>query len=382
MATYVPEEVVMKILSMLPPKSLIRFKCVCKRWKALIGNPDFLSKNLLNHSIFTQNPTHPLRLILFSANDISETGNQIHSFRSYDSLRCPSQTPLNLPPAGPTPSYTEIVASCNGLLCLWDVMLSDIYLWNLATSSDLEALPASPSRSRTGLRVPNDDFAFHNVGFGFDSGSNDFKVVTLVDSDGGGWLEAEIYSLRSGSWRQLHLSVNIARHLVSQSVALDGAFLWHDNYTFDDCVDDRIVAFDFRDEKFRKMQFPDARLFYDYDICMRTLMELKGSVAMLIFGREERKIKKDLEIWVMLEFGVNESWTRLIIIQLPLHLEIPLRFWKNGELFMENSEGQMVLYDLLAQTETNLQFEGYGGTLKVVYCNFVRFEGMAPCPFS
>jgi F-box interacting protein len=261
-------------------------------------------------------------------------------------------------------------------------MLSDIYLWNLATSSDLEALPASPSRSRTGLRVPNDDFAFHNVGFGFDSGSNDFKVVTLVDSDGGGWLEAEIYSLRSGSWRQLHLSVNIARHLVSQSVALDGAFLWHDNYTFDDCVDDRIVAFDFSDEKFRKMQFPDARLFYDYDICMRTLMELKGSVAMLIFGREERKIKKDLEIWVMLEFGVNESWTRLIIIQLPLHLEIPLRFWKNGELFMENSEGQMVLYDLLAQTETNLQFEGYGGTLKVVYCNFVRFEGMAPCPFS
>jgi hypothetical protein len=38
------------------------------------------------------------------------------------------------------------------------------------------------------------------------------------------------------------------------------------------------------------------------------------------------------------------------------------------------------LYDLLAQTERNLQFEGYGGTLKVVDCNFVQFEGMTPCP--
>jgi hypothetical protein len=33
---------------------------------------------------------------------------------------------------------------------------------------------------------------------------------------------------------------------------------------------------------------------------------------------------------------------------------------------MENSEGQLVLYDLFAQTETNLHFEGFGGTLKVV----------------
>jgi len=60
----------------------------------------------------------------------------------------------------------------------------------------------------------------------------------------------------------------------------------------------------------------------------------------------------------MLEFGVRESWTRLLSIRLPLHLKSPLGFWKNGELFVVNSERQLVLYDLLAQTETNLQFEG------------------------
>jgi hypothetical protein len=68
----------------------------------------------------------------------------------------------------------------------------------------------------------------------------------------------------------------------------------------------------------------------------------------------------------MLEFGVRESWTRLLSIRLPLHLKSPLGFWKNGELFVVNSERQLVLYDLLAQTETNLQFEGSRNTFQVV----------------
>jgi hypothetical protein len=68
----------------------------------------------------------------------------------------------------------------------------------------------------------------------------------------------------------------------------------------------------------------------------------------------------------MLEFGVRESWTRLLSIRLPLHLKSPLGFWKNGELFVVNNERQLVLYDLLAQTETNLQFEGSQNTFQVV----------------
>jgi F-box interacting protein len=378
MASYVPEEVVMKILSMLPPKSLTRFKCVCKRWKALIGNPDFLSKNLLNHSILTQNPTHPLRLILFFSLDNVFPGKEIHSFRSYDSLHCASQTPLNLPPAPPHGPLLDIVACCNGLLCLWDVSLNDIFIWNPATSmtsSDLVVLPGGPSR-----RCFN-DFLIRAVGFGFDSGSNDFKVVTVVDAYRVGWLEAEIYSRRSGSWRSLDMTVNSEMQFVSQGVALDGGFLWYNVYPHEDFVEDRIVAFDFSDEEFRVMQFPDARLFCGYGEYKRTLTELKGSVAMFVFPPDEfRKKKTYLDIWVMLEFGVRESWTRLLSIRLPLHLERPLGFWKNGELFIENSERQLVLYDLLAQTERNLQFEGYGGTLKVVDCNFVQFEGMTPCP--
>jgi F-box interacting protein len=363
MASYLPEEVVVKILSRLPPKSLIRFKCVSKRWHALIGNPDFLSKNLLNHSIIAQNPNEddPLRLILFFAQD--SEGNLIHSFRYYDSLHCASQIPLNLPSAAP---HYYIAASCNGLLCLWDdTVRSDVYLWNPATSSELKALPAASSHRHTGLRVfPG------QVGLGFDSGSNDFKVVRLfqvVEEDGTEWAEAQIYSLRCGSWRLLDLCV--PNYVNSRTAALDGGFLWYAGDKLEEHVpddDDRIVAFDFTNEEFRTMMFPDARFFCEYGEYTRTVTELKEYVAMMVFPLDERKKNMYLDIWVMIEFGVRESWTRLLSIQLPLHLERPLRFWKNRGLFMENSEGQLVLYDLFAQTETNLHFEGFGGTLKVV----------------
>ncbi|GLT32915.1 hypothetical protein SLA2020_075450 [Shorea laevis] len=37
-----PEEVVIDILSQLPADMLVRFKCVCKSWYALIESPEFL----------------------------------------------------------------------------------------------------------------------------------------------------------------------------------------------------------------------------------------------------------------------------------------------------------------------------------------------------
>lgn len=37
----IPYEIVDEILSRLPIKSLLRFKCVCKRWLSVISNPDF-----------------------------------------------------------------------------------------------------------------------------------------------------------------------------------------------------------------------------------------------------------------------------------------------------------------------------------------------------
>ena len=39
-------------------------------------------------------------------------------------------------------------------------------------------------------------------------------------------------------------------------------------------------------------------------------------------------------------------------------IEKPLGFWKNESLFLRNNEGQLLLYDPLAQQMTNLQVDG------------------------
>jgi F-box interacting protein len=107
--------------------------------------------------------------------------------------------------------------------------------------------------------------------------------------------EVEIYSLRCGSWRQLDLGVPLGIYVDSRSAALDGVFLWYGTDEYEEHVNDDdeiIVSFDFSNEEFRTMLFPDARFFCDYGECTRTVTELKGSLAMLVFPIEDRKKKR------------------------------------------------------------------------------------------
>ncbi|GLT54818.1 hypothetical protein SLA2020_279840 [Shorea laevis] len=70
-----------------------------------------------------------------------------------------------------------------------------------------------------------------------------------------------------------------------------------------------------------------------------------------------------LVIWVLFEFGAKESWTKLINI--PLLLDYPgrpLGFSRNGELFMQTAEGQLVLYDLLTHSKKDVH-QIYGNSV-------------------
>ena len=55
---------------------------------------------------------------------------------------------------------------------------------------------------------------------------------------------------------------------------------------------------------------------------------LNGFIAMVIYSSMSDNLGFD--IWVLLEFGVKESWTKLITIDPLLDLKRPLLFWKNG----------------------------------------------------
>ena len=91
---------------------------------------------------------------------------------------------------------------------------------------------------------------------------------------------------------------------------------------------------------------------------------LNGFIAMVIYSSVSDN--SGFDIWVLLEFGVKESWTKLITIDPSLDLKRPLLFWKSGQIFMENTKGQLVLYDPFTQATKNVQLDGYKGSVRVV----------------
>jgi hypothetical protein len=81
----------------------------------------------------------------------------------------------------------------------------NIYLWNPFIPSKLNPLPYVPPDSSLN--------AFpYIVGAGFDPRSNDFKVVkvfrVLHYSLSPTTYKVDVYSVRSGSWRQLHADLD------------------------------------------------------------------------------------------------------------------------------------------------------------------------------
>ncbi|GLT54820.1 hypothetical protein SLA2020_279860 [Shorea laevis] len=93
-STYLPEELVLNILSRLSPKSLFRFRCVCKTWRTLIGNPDFFTPNAFNRSLIRE-PNRPAPLLFFTAKYNYGTDDfhwsHIFYFLSDETLECQSQ---------------------------------------------------------------------------------------------------------------------------------------------------------------------------------------------------------------------------------------------------------------------------------------------------
>jgi F-box interacting protein len=369
---------VTEILNRLPPKSLFRFRCVCKIWQNLIGNPDFFSPNNpfnQNRSILRVPNSPPLLIVK------AKHGSKSHMlyFLSHDTLKCQAKITLDF-------LDIELVASCNGLLCLRDPGTPYIYLWNSATSEGLNTLPFHAqmdfyrmnSCSSYPTRLSPDA-----VGFGFDRRSNDFKVLSIydfVDRKGRSKRRAEVFRLSTRTWRRLDIFVPFDKkktyynyYNYFPTTASDGVFFWWavlcqrgmDKFDPDTEYDnEKIVAFDFNEEVFRTTPLPDG--FHYNDFYSVNFTVFNGFVAIMGFPKERvitgapvcrlwERTSRSLGMWVLFEFGVKDSWTKLIDIPLSLDFpERPLRFWGNRELFMQNAEGQLVLYDLLSHSEKDV----------------------------
>lgn len=277
----VPPEIVTDILSRLPAKSLMRFRSVCKRWYALIDSLDFVKMHF-NHS---QKTYRSRKLIL---------GFLGTFYVDLASLDCAH-------PIKPPFSTSDISNSCNGLILVSGQNDSPSVIWNPFTRK-YKTLPQSPVEFPPGVEIKSD---YSRYGFGYDSVNDDYKVFRAVefrDSDLQ-WVgtEAKVYSLKSNSWKKIDRFPYPIPRTRGWGIFANGDL--HTLIT----TERAIVAFDLVSEKCHHIPLPSGLLSGS----RLTVVALEGSLCL----HSTRKQRTD--IWIMKEYGVKESWTKLLSVSPP-----------------------------------------------------------------
>ncbi|KAJ1382027.1 Galactose oxidase/kelch, beta-propeller [Sesbania bispinosa] len=328
-----PLEIIAEILSWLPVESILRFSCVCKSWYSLISHSQFINLHLsrslkLNHGmlIFEQ-PRYEhgmLYLTPFSGDAIS----------SY---------PLRIPL--PFREDRVRMCHCDGLVFFTAAWANVCVLWNpLLRKQKSLTLPRFEGPGFPGSVILVD------FGFGVDMVSGDHKIVRLVlyaEWYKGDYLkhnfwtsEVKVYSFCTNSWRRVpDLPFNDLK-LCTPSIHVNGALHW--------LVCDRdssesirfVVAFDLANEEFHNLLVP-SNLEHG---SLSSLAVLDGCLCLCL--NDNAKARQ--EVWLMKEYGVHDSWCRLLVFE---NCELPCRplvlSKTNAKVLVEQDSKKLFWYDYI-----------------------------------
>ncbi|XP_027156638.1 F-box protein CPR1-like [Coffea eugenioides] len=351
-----PEHLLIEILLRLTVKSLILLKCVCKSWCALIESPKFIAIHL-------SRAKNTKRLLLKNVPcDIDETPPtflSIHS--SLESIRNFPQPDLRHLPFLDHGYFADFVCHCNGLLYVNDV--NEKYLFNPATRQ-VKLLPPPPCNSR------REGFLCSEVydGLGYDPNTNDYKVVILAEYasimiKNHILFKADLYSLSTDSWREVDAKFPTLAH-PRFCMLFDGRMHWSG---FHRAARERAVLFSFNmsSEVVEEIGIPDALLVNE--LVPPRLDVLRESLTLIstwFSGPGEDRI----DIWMMNEYGVKESWTKIFSVGPGLGNPFIKVVW-NDELLIDSNFGQQLILCPLTAGHQVQKFDVFGGQetfLKIV----------------
>ncbi|XP_074276590.1 F-box protein CPR1-like [Silene latifolia] len=328
-----PTEISTDILHRLGVKTLIKCTILSKSFLSLIASPDFISTHIAQHT----NSQLLLRYFTLDNKEIyhfEPDDDTFSGFRSQGLLI-------------PFHNNCFTVAGCvNGVLCLVDDFGGHegtlIILWN-------------PS-IRKFVHVPRPIMVFKThgpyqsaCGFGFDSISDDYKVVRVVDLDTVHWknpqttrppTQVEVFSLKTGCWRVIGdgPSYLIKRHDSEYRGYIpcfsNGSVYWvgyHHKYV--------ILKFHMSTETFEILQVPEilteneSTFTRDMDLYVE---ECKGNLTLI--QRNYNDAIKTCNVWLMKEDGVAKSWTKMFDFDIaklhPCAMPRAFGFRKNGEVII------------------------------------------------
>ncbi|MFQ6669586.1 hypothetical protein Gotur_034777 [Gossypium turneri] len=99
-----------------------------------------------------------------------------------------------------------------------------------------------------------------------------------------------------------------------------------------------ILSFDIAKEKFLISPIPEFVGFYPQNSIFKVL-GFNGSLGVITYT--VKRIDMSFDLWVM----NGEVWTKQFSIESIPRVVRPLEFWENGEMFLLNTNYEVVLFD-------------------------------------
>ncbi|XP_057503963.1 F-box/kelch-repeat protein At3g23880-like [Actinidia eriantha] len=285
--SYLTRDITVEILWRLPVNSLLRFRSVCKSWRSLISHPQFDKTHI--GLVSTNTDFRNDRLILRHRCHCPV----LKSSSLYSALyeQPDIAVALDYPFKGDKRFVYVVVGSCNGLVCI-GYGRNTVFLRNPSTRKS-KKLPQVLCRFTL------------TYGFGYDESVDDYKVEGVVSGLGPEVLhktEVKVYSLRTGSWRRIG-DFPHGCFLIGLGKLLNGAFHWV--ACTNGIVPRIVVSMDLGTGRYGEVLEPDYGDGH-FDIELGVL-----SGCLCIFPVYDRICA---DVWVMKEYGIRESWTKLVVI--------------------------------------------------------------------
>ncbi|KAK9671302.1 hypothetical protein RND81_12G020500 [Saponaria officinalis] len=340
-----PEELLIEIMVQLPVKTLLRFKCVCKHWLSFGSDIRSVLSPTFCHSkpsVYPITKTHVVSVL------------DRHTLDKLEDLEWPPfLAEVDVDDAENSHRRINIIGPVNGIYCIHRSLVDK---W-VGTH-----VPWNPSTREYKHIHPQQEPSSLHIGFGFDHTTNDYKVVVIcqwADEDMGVYpvWHLRIYNNATNSWRTvyyLHCDsppyplMKCDPH-ISQCL-LNGVFHWACSVDYSDDDQHRVLTFDMTTNILQLMKAPPPlEIYYGMYWSMWVVKETIVDAVSYIEGEAVYDIYSrwnELQVWIMMEYGVEDSWAFLFKFHDDVIEWIPVGLPFEDRIFFDDENGQLISTDL------------------------------------